>query len=71
MKHWSTKSRRTLVKDQWIALHADECELPNGRVISPFYVIEEKDWVHIVAVNPGGEVLLTRQYRHAASLVCT
>lgn len=70
MKHWSTKSRRTLVQDRWISIHADECELPNGKVISPFYVIEEKEWVHIVAVNSGGEVLLTRQYRHAAGLVC-
>ena len=58
MKHWRTKSRRTLVKDRWISLHADECELPNGQVISPFYVMEEKEWVHIVALNPSGEILL-------------
>ena len=44
MKHWKTKNRRTLVKDRWISLHADECELPNGQVISPFYVMEEKEW---------------------------
>jgi ADP-ribose diphosphatase len=71
MKHWKTKNRRTLVKDRWISLHADECELPNGQVISPFYVMEEKEWVHIVALNPSGEILLTRQYRHAANVVCS
>lgn len=71
MKPWRTKSRRTLVEDAWITLHADECELPNGKLVSPFYVLEEKEWVHIVAVNSSGEVLLTRQYRHAAGLVCT
>src|SRR5262245_17924701 len=71
MKHWITKDRKTLLKDKWILLHADECELPNGRVISPFYVLEEKEWVHIVAMRPDGEILLTRQYRHAARLVCS
>jgi len=40
-------------------------------VLSPFYVLEEKEWVHVVALNSGGQVLLTRQYRHAAGLVCT
>jgi len=71
MKHWITKSRKTLIKDRWISLHADECELPSGRVISPFYVMEEPEWVHIVAVNSRGEILLTRQYRHAAKVVCS
>lgn len=71
MKHWITKSRTTLVKDRWISLHADECELPNGRVIAPYYVMEEREWVHIVALNPAGEILLTRQYRYAANLVCS
>jgi ADP-ribose pyrophosphatase len=71
MKHWKTRNRRTLVKDRWISLHAEECELPDGRVVSPFYVIEEKEWVHIVAVNRVGEILLTRQYRHAAHVVCS
>ena len=70
MKPWRTRSRRTLVQDRWISLHADECELSNGRLISPYYVMEEKEWVHIVAMNSSGEVLLTRQYRHAAKLVC-
>jgi ADP-ribose pyrophosphatase len=71
LKHWKRRSRKTLVEDRWISLHADECELPNGRVISPFYVIDEKEWVHIVAVNRVGEILLTRQYRHAASVICS
>jgi 8-oxo-dGTP pyrophosphatase MutT (NUDIX family) len=35
-----------------------------GRPVHPFYVIESRPWVNIVAVTPGDEVVLVRQYRH-------
>jgi 8-oxo-dGTP pyrophosphatase MutT (NUDIX family) len=59
-----------LLSDQWICVHADECELPNGSLISPYYVIEEKEWVHIVAQNADDGILLTKQYRYAGNIVC-
>jgi ADP-ribose pyrophosphatase len=71
MKHWKTKSSKYLHKDNWISLRADECELPDGRVVVPFYVLEEKEWVHVLAINDVGEILLTRQYRHGAKVVCS
>lgn len=71
MKHWTRKERRTIVEDRWLKLFADTCELPNGHTVEPFYVIEEKEWVHIVAINSEGSVLLTKQYRYAADIVCT
>jgi ADP-ribose pyrophosphatase len=32
--------------------------------------MEEGEWVHIVALNSDGKILLTRQYRHAANVIC-
>lgn len=71
MKHWTRKNRRVVVEDRWLKLYADSCELPNGQSIEPFYVVEEKEWVHIVAIDQNGEVLVTKQYRYAADIVCT
>jgi len=71
MQHWRTRSRRTLVDDKWLCLHADECELPSGHIIPPYYVFEERDWVQIVAIDTEEKVLLTRQYRHGAKVVST
>ena len=71
MKHWKTVGTRYLVQDRWLRLRADTCELPDGKTISPYYVIEESDWVHVVALNDTGEVLTVRQYRHAADTICT
>jgi ADP-ribose pyrophosphatase len=66
VKRWKRTSRRELVKDRWISLYADTCELPGGHVVAPFYVLEEKDWVHILAVAADGQILLTRLYRYPA-----
>ena len=65
-KRWKRKSRKELVKDRWISLYADQCQLPGGQIIEPFYVLEEKEWVHVVAVDTDGTILLTRLYRYPA-----
>jgi len=71
MEPWKIKHRQTVVQDQWVTLYADECELPNGQTIAPYYVMAEKEWVHVVAVDADGRILLVRQYRHAAGMVCS
>lgn len=45
-------------------LRADTCRLPDGRILSPYYVLEYSDWVHVVAITPAQEVVLIQQYRH-------
>lgn len=71
MKPWQIVNSRYLMQDRWLRLRADTCELPVGRTISPYYVLEERDWVHVVAVAATGEVLTVRQYRHGAGVICT
>jgi len=71
MQHWRTRSRRTLLNDKWLCLHAEECELPSGHILSPYYVLDERDWVQVVAIDMEEKVLLTRQYRHGAKVVST
>jgi 8-oxo-dGTP pyrophosphatase MutT (NUDIX family) len=71
MRPWKKISGVHLTNDRWLSLRADKCELPNGTVIEPFYVLEEKEWVHVLALNEDNEVLIVRQYRYAADVVCT
>jgi 8-oxo-dGTP pyrophosphatase MutT (NUDIX family) len=63
---WKTLETRTLVKDRWIHLTAETCQTPEGREIAPYYILTYPDWVNIVAITDNDEVLLVRQYRHAA-----
>jgi hypothetical protein len=71
MKGWKTINSNEIVRDRWISLRADECELPNGARINPYYVLDEKDWVHVFAVDAKDRILVVRQYRYAADAVCT
>jgi len=63
---WLTLSSRTLLKDRWINLRADDCRTQDGHEIAPYYVLTYPEWVHVVALTPRDEVVLVRQYRHAA-----
>ena len=67
---WKTTDSEYLVSNEWIRLRADTCERHDGHVIAPFYVIEERDFVHALPVLPDGRIVLVRQYRHAAQTFC-
>lgn len=62
---------RTIVSDEWLTLKANAYELPGGAEIAPYYVIEERDWVHIVALHEDSKVTTVRQYRPAARVTCS
>ncbi len=70
MRRWSRLSSKTVVQDRWLHITADRCEIEPGKIVDPFYVVHEKEWVHIYAMNGQAEVLTVRQYRYAANAVC-
>lgn len=63
---WRTLSSDPVIRDRWIDLRADRCLTPSGAEISPYYVLAYPDWVHVVALTPKRDLVLVRQYRHAA-----
>ncbi len=64
-KNWTVVQSRSLVKDRWIDLRADDCLTPSGQEIAPYYVLSYPDWVNVVAITRNLQVVLVRQYRHA------
>lgn len=71
MTPWKRLTRTPVVDSRWLRVTADRCALPDGRIVDPFYVVHEPEWVHVFAVNAAGELLVVRQYRYAADAVCT
>ncbi|MFB0506217.1 MAG: NUDIX hydrolase [Thermodesulfobacteriota bacterium] len=61
---WDVLESKYIVKDEWLSLRVDRCQMPNGRLVEPYYVFEFPEWVNIVAVTNNDEVVLVRQYRH-------
>ena len=70
IKPWRTLASRRILADRWIDLRADSCLTESGKDIAPYYVLSYPDWVFIVALTPGDELVLVEQYRHGAAAIC-
>ncbi|MBW1722809.1 MAG: NUDIX hydrolase [Deltaproteobacteria bacterium] len=45
-------------------LRIDRALSPRTKETHTFYVLESADWVNVIPVTPGGDVVLIQQYRH-------
>jgi ADP-ribose pyrophosphatase len=61
---WKRLQSTYILQDRWLSLRADTCQLPDGRTVAPYYVLEYPPWVNIVALTTDQRVVLVRQYRH-------
>jgi 8-oxo-dGTP pyrophosphatase MutT (NUDIX family) len=66
IRSWKVLESEYLLRDPWMTVRADHCETDQGVIVDSYFVHESCDWVHVLALNENNEVLLTRQYRHAA-----
>ena len=67
--HWKVLESKALFKAGYLHIREDKCELPDGRIMPRYYVIEFPDWVNVFPVTREGEVLLLKQYRQASGKV--
>jgi ADP-ribose pyrophosphatase len=71
MQAWhKLASRYILDALPFLRVRQDECQLPDGRIISDYYVVEQSEVVMVCALTPQREVLLVEQYRHAIATTC-
>ncbi|MEH1846650.1 MAG: NUDIX hydrolase [Nostoc sp.] len=61
---WILLKSRHIVKDRWISIRSDTCQMPNGAIVDPYYVLEYPTWVNVVALTKNQEIVLVNQYRY-------
>jgi ADP-ribose pyrophosphatase len=70
MRPWRTLSRRTLLsRPPWMEVGEERVALPDGREVDGFLWVRTRDFVAMVAVTDGDEVVLVRSYKHGARTV--
>ena len=62
---WKTLSSEYLIERPWLTARRDKVQLPDGRILDEYYVLEYPTWVNVIAITKEGEMVLVRQYRHA------
>ena len=67
LKRWKQTKSKATVNNPWIKIHKKNYELPNGKTLDDFYVVEERPGVNVVAITSDKKLLLVRQYRAAVN----
>lgn len=68
-KHWRVRSSEELFRVGFFRLRVDSCDLPDGRHMPKYFVVEFPTWIHVVAITSDRQMVLVKQYRHAAQEV--
>ncbi len=63
---WKVLESEELIKLGLFKIRRDRCELPDGRIMPKYYVVEFPHWEHVIALTEGDKMVLVDQYRHAA-----
>jgi 8-oxo-dGTP pyrophosphatase MutT (NUDIX family) len=70
LKPWTVSRSRRTFQDEWLTLRTDDCITPHGRSIDRYHIVEQPDWVNVVALTAQWQVILVRQYRHGTKQIC-
>lgn len=62
-KPWKTLSREYLFREPWLTVRRQRMELPDGRIVPNYYVLEYPDWINVIARTVDGRFVLVSQFR--------
>ena len=67
---WRVVRSHTTFRDDWLTLRTDDCVTSHGKSINQYHIVEQPDWVNVLALTANREVVLVRQYRHGTRQIC-
>ncbi len=62
--NWKILSSSYISQHQYFTARQDKCEMPDGQIVDPYFVVELPESVCAMAVTENNEVILAKQYRH-------
>src|ERR1700739_954417 len=61
---WKLLSSEYLTKHRYFTARRDRCEMLNGHIVDPYFVVELPSSACALAITEEGKVIIARQYRH-------
>lgn len=68
LQTWRVERSHYVVDDRWLRLRADFCVRTDGTPAAPYYVVDARPWVSILAVYDG-RVIVIDEYHHGAGVI--
>lgn len=69
IERWKTLSSEYIIKRPWLTARKDTLEMPNGRIVPEFYVLEYPTWLNVIAITEDEQFVMVEQYRHGLGIV--
>lgn len=67
---WKVIESEYIHQRPWLTVRKETLEMPDGRIVSEYYVLEYPNWVNIIAITKQKEYILVKQYRHGIEETC-
>ena len=64
VERWQSVESSWAFRSGFLSIRRDRCRLPDGRLSPDMYFMELRNFAMTVALTPGREVLLSREYKH-------
>lgn len=64
IKPWILLEEEDISPSAWYPLRKQKVQLPDGLVLDDYFLSPLGDVVQVLAVTPGNEIVVTRQYKH-------
>jgi len=65
---WKVLATHQVLDTPYLKIRREEVSVPNGPVISDYYIVENRGWVGVVPVTEDGRLLINWQYKHGIGL---
>ena len=62
--NWKTLATEYISKHLYFTARKDKCEMPDGKIVDAYFVVEYQASVCAMAITETGNVLMVKQYRH-------
>lgn len=66
IKKWKTLESKVIAQLGYFQIRSERCLLPDQREMPKYYIMDFGDWVHILPITADNQIVMLRQYRHAA-----
>lgn len=66
---WKTLSSNYISKHPYFTARVDKCEMPDGKIVETYYVVEMPVSVCALAITEDGKAIIVKQYRHPIEAV--
>lgn len=71
IKPWKILDSKQTFRDDFLGVRTDRCVREDGHIVPTYHVIEQTPWVTVFPLTDEGNIVLIREYRHAAQKILT